>query len=80
MVHKGGRLLLILASPVVLGPKECVMIIPLIKLSENVIQNITSVCQIPEILTVVSTKSGGEFSVKIFNVGVKARTINQNWL
>lgn len=60
-----------------LGPKECVLIIPPFKLSENGIQNITSVCQIPQLLIAVSTRNGGEFSVKILNVGGEAKMISQ---
>lgn len=76
-VQRGNRLLLPLASLVVLSPKYCVMIISSFTLNGNGIQNITSVCQILDILTAVSTKIGGEFSVKIFDAGVEARMIGQ---
>lgn len=59
VVQKGDRLLLPLASSVVLGPKDCVMIVPLFKLSGIGIQNVSRVCQIREILTVVSARNGG---------------------
>lgn len=56
VVHKEDRLLILLARPTVLEPQECVMVIPTFKLTSNSIQHIASVCQMPEVLTSVSTR------------------------
>lgn len=71
VVQGGNRLLSPLAGLVVLGPKECVMIIPPFKLSGNGIQNISSVCQTPKILTAMSMRNGENFESSSLIQGVK---------
>lgn len=78
MVHKGDKLLIPLAGSVVFGPQECAMVIPPFKLEGSCIQNISSVCQIPKIVTAVNTRQGGEFTIKMFNVSKEARMISQS--
>lgn len=76
VAHKNNKLLILLAGPVVLGLKECVMIISPFRLKSLRIQFVASVCQIPEVLCLVSMRSGGEFSAKMFNAGKKAKMIS----
>lgn len=52
------------------------MVIHPFKLEGSDIQNISSVCQILNILTAVSTRQGGDFAVKIFNASKEARMIS----
>lgn len=77
MAHKRNRLLIPLACLVVLGPKECAMVVPPFKLSDLRIQFISSVCQILEILTSMSTRSNGEFAMKMYNASKEAKMISK---
>lgn len=53
------------------------MIVPPFKWSETRTQIILSVCQILDILTTVSTRNGGEYSVILFNAEKEVRMISQ---